>query len=427
MKYDLILENIGQLLTMEYEKGGPLCGKDMDQLLVLENKALAIADGRIALIGSNEDASGWPADKRIDCGGKLVTPGLIDPHTHLVFAGSREHEMGLKQKGVPYLEILKQGGGILSTVNATRAASEAVLFEKAAYHLDRMLSYGMTTVEAKSGYGLNAETELKQLRAAKKLNNEHPVEIVSTFLGAHAIPPEYKHQPEVFLNEMLQLLDVIQKEELAQFVDIFCETGVFTIEQSKAFLSKAKQKGFQLKIHADEIDPLGGAELASELEAISAEHLVGASEEGIKQLAASGVIACLLPGTSFYLNKPDHAKARKMLEEGVAVTLATDFNPGSCPTENLQLIMSFAAVMYKMTVKEIWNAVTVNAAHAIGLGDERGVIAPMKQADLVIWDAVNYEYIPYHFGVNHTQTVIKKGVIVFEKGDHREQSAFSFT
>ncbi|WP_191560198.1 imidazolonepropionase [Metabacillus idriensis] len=427
MKYDLILENIGQLLTMDYEKGGPLCGKDMDQLLVLENKALAIADGRIALIGSNEDASGWPADKRIDCGGKLVTPGLIDPHTHLVFAGSREHEMGLKQKGVPYLEILKQGGGILSTVNATRAASEAVLFEKAAYHLDRMLSYGMTTVEAKSGYGLNAETELKQLRAAKKLNKKHPVEIVSTFLGAHAIPPEYKHQPEVFLNEMLQLLDVIQKEELAQFVDIFCETGVFTIEQSKAFLSKAKQKGFQLKIHADEIDPLGGAELASELGAISAEHLVGASEEGIKQLAASGVIACLLPGTSFYLNKPDHAKARKMLEEGVVVTLATDFNPGSCPTENLQLIMSFAAVMYKMTVKEIWNAVTVNAAHAIGLGDERGVIAPMKQADLVIWDAVNYEYIPYHFGVNHTQTVIKKGVIVFEKGDHREQSAFSFT
>lgn len=427
MKYDLILENIGQLLTMDYEKGGPLCGKDMDQLLVLENKALAIADGRIALIGSNEDASGWPADKRIDCGGKLVTPGLIDPHTHLVFAGSREHEMGLKQKGVPYLEILKQGGGILSTVNATRGASEAVLFEKAAYHLDRMLSYGMTTVEAKSGYGLNAETELKQLRAAKKLNKKHPVEIVSTFLGAHAIPPEYKHQPEVFLNEMLQLLDVIQKEELAQFVDIFCETGVFTIEQSKAFLSKAKLKGFQLKIHADEIDPLGGAELASELGAISAEHLVGASEEGIKQLAASGVIACLLPGTSFYLNKPDHAKARKMLEEGVAVTLATDFNPGSCPTENLQLIMSFAAVMYKMTVKEIWNAVTVNAAHAIGLGDERGVIAPMKQADLVIWDAINYEYIPYHFGVNHTQTVIKNGVIVFEKGDHREQSAFSFT
>lgn len=427
MKYDLILENIGQLLTMDYKKGGPLCGKDMDQLIVLENKALAIADGKIALIGSNEDASEWSADKRIDCKGKLVTPGLIDPHTHLVFAGSREHEMGLKQQGVPYLEILKQGGGILSTVNATRTASEADLFEKAAYHLDRMLSYGMTTVEAKSGYGLNSETELKQLRIAKKLNEEHAVDIVSTFLGAHAVPSEYKHKPEVFLDEMLQLLDVIQKEELAQFADIFCETGVFTIEQSRLFLSKAKQKGFQLKIHADEIEPLGGAELASELGAISAEHLVGASDEGIKQLAASGVIACLLPGTSFYLNKPDHAKARKMMEEGVAVTLATDFNPGSCPTENLQLIMSFAAVMYKMTVKEIWNAVTVNAAHAIGLGDERGIIARAKQADLVIWDAVNYEYIPYHFGVNHAQTVIKKGAIVFEKGDQREQSALSFT
>ncbi|OHR65761.1 imidazolonepropionase [Bacillus sp. HMSC76G11] len=427
MKYDLILENIGQLLTMDYEKEGPLCGKDMDELIVLENKALAIADGRIALIGSNEEASEWKAEKRIDCEGKLVTPGLIDPHTHLVFAGSREHEMGLKQQGVPYLEILKQGGGILSTVKATRDASEAELYEKAAGHLDRMLSYGMTTVEAKSGYGLNPETELKQLRTAKKLNAEHAAEVVSTFLGAHAIPAEHKHQPDVFLEEMVQLLDVIEKEELAQFVDIFCETGVFSIEQSRVFLSKAKQKGFKVKIHADEIDPLGGAELASELCAVSAEHLVGTSDEGIKQMAEKGVIACLLPGTSFYLSKPDHAKARKMLEEGVAVTLATDFNPGSCPTENLQLIMSFAAVMYKMTVKEIWNAVTVNAAHAIGLGGIRGIIAPMKQADLVIWDAGNYEYIPYHFGVNHARTVIKKGDIVFEKGDHREPSSLSFT
>jgi imidazolonepropionase len=427
MKYDLILENIGQLLTMDYEKEGPLCGKDMDELIVLENKALAIADGRIAVIGSNEEAAKWTAEKRMDCEGNLVTPGLIDPHTHLVFAGSREHEMGLKQQGVPYLEILKQGGGILSTVKATRAASEAELYEKAAGHLDRMLSYGMTTVEAKSGYGLNAEAELKQLRTAKKLNAEHAAEVVSTFLGAHAIPPEHKHQPDVFLEEMVQLLDIIEKEELAQFVDIFCETGVFSIEQSRVFLSKAKQKGFQVKIHADEIDPLGGAELASELSAVSAEHLVGTSDEGIKQLAAKGVIACLLPGTSFYLNKPDHAKARKMIEEGVAVTLATDFNPGSCPTENLQLIMSFAAVIYKMTVKEIWNAVTINAAHAIGLGGERGIIAPMKQADLVIWDAGNYEYIPYHFGVNHAGTVIKKGAIVYEKGDHREPSSLSFT
>ncbi|MCM3597592.1 imidazolonepropionase [Metabacillus idriensis] len=427
MKYDLILENIGQLLTMDYEKEGPLCGKDMNELIVLENKALAIADGRIALIGSNEEASEWKAEKRIDCEGKLVTPGLIDPHTHLVFAGSREHEMGLKQQGVPYLEILKQGGGILSTVKATRAASEAELYEKAAGHLDRMLSYGMTTVEAKSGYGLNGETELKQLRTAKKLNTEHAAEVVSTFLGAHAIPSEHKHQPDVFLEEMVQLLDVIEKEELAQFVDIFCETGVFSIEQSRVFLSKAKQKGFKVKIHADEIDPLGGAELASELGAVSAEHLVGTSDEGIKQLAEKGVIACLLPGTSFYLSKPDHAKARKMLEEGVAVTLATDFNPGSCPTENLQLIMAFAAVMYKMTSKEIWNAVTVNAAYAIGLGGIRGIIAPMKQADLVIWDAGNYEYIPYHFGVNHAKAVIKKGDIVFEKGDHREPSTLSIT
>lgn len=427
MHYDLILENIGQLLTMDYGKEGPLCGKEMDQLIVRENMSVAVKDGKIAEIAAASAAADWEADKRIDCGGRLVTPGLIDPHTHLVFAGSREHEMGLKQQGVPYLEILKRGGGILSTVEKTRAANETDLYKKAAGHLNEMLSYGTTTVEAKSGYGLEAGAELKQLRTAKKLNAEHPVDVVSTFLGAHAIPAELKGQPEVFLDEMLQLLEVIEKEELAQFVDIFCETGVFTIEQSRAFLTKAKQRGFGLKIHADEIDPLGGAELAAELGAVSAEHLVGASDAGIRRLAETGVIACLLPGTSFYLNKPDHAKARKMLDEGVAVTLATDFNPGSCPTENLQLIMSFAAVMYKMTVKEIWNAVTVNAAHAIGLGGQRGVIAPMQQADLVIWNADNYEYIPYHFGVNHVGTVIKKGAVVYEKGDHHERASLSFT
>ncbi|KEZ48593.1 imidazolonepropionase [Metabacillus indicus] len=427
MQYDLILENIGQLLTMDYGKEGPLCGKEMDQLIVLENMSIAIKDGKVAEIAATSSAADWEADKQIDCGGRLVTPGLIDPHTHLVFAGSREHEMGLKQQGVPYLEILKRGGGILSTVEKTRAATEADLYKKAAGHLNEMLSYGTTTVEAKSGYGLETDAELKQLRTAKKLNAEHPVDVVSTFLGAHAIPAELKGQPEVFLDEMLQLLDVIEKEELARFVDIFCETGVFTIEQSRAFLTKAKQRGFGLKIHADEIDPLGGAELAAELGAVSAEHLVGASDAGIKRLAETGVIACLLPGTSFYLNKPDHAKARKMLDEGVAVTLATDFNPGSCPTENLQLIMSFSAVMYKMTVKEIWNAVTVNAAHAIGLGGQRGVIAPMQQADLVIWNADNYEYIPYHFGVNHVGTVIKKGAVVYEKGDYHERASLSFT
>ncbi|MFC0272693.1 imidazolonepropionase [Metabacillus herbersteinensis] len=412
---------------MDYGESGPRKGKAMDQLVIHENAALAIVEGVVAKIGSHVEAAEWTAKTRVDCEGKLVTPGLIDPHTHLVFGGSREHEMSLKQKGVPYLEILKQGGGILSTVKATRNASEEELYQKSTFHLTRMLAFGVTTVEAKSGYGLEKETELKQLRVANKLNDNHPVDLVSTFLGAHAVPEEYKNNPEKFLDVMESLLDEIKSENLAQFVDIFCETGVFSIEQSRHFLKKAKAKGFHVKIHADEIDPLGGAELAAELDAISAEHLVGTSEEGIKKLADAKVIACLLPGTCFYLGKSSYAKARKMIEEGVAVTLATDFNPGSCPTENLQLIMTFAAIQLKMTAKEIWNAVTVNAAHAIGLGDERGIIAPLKQADLVLWNATNYEYIPYHFGVNHVQTVIKKGEIVYEEGEQNGESTLSYT
>lgn len=412
--FDTLIFNIGQLLTME--GGGPAKGEQMKTLPVLEHAAVGIKDGKIAFIGKNEEAKNFHADMMIDAGGKLVSPGLVDPHTHLVFGGSREHELALKQQGVPYLEILKRGGGILSTVQATRKASEEKLFEKAKFHLDRMLSYGVTTVEAKSGYGLDEDTELKQLRVVKRLQNEHPVDLVSTFLGAHAIPPEYKSNPDDFLASMLKLLDIIQKEELAEFVDIFCETGVFTVEQSRTFLQAAKAKGFDVKIHADEIEPLGGTELAVELGAVSGDHLVGASEAGIKKLAESNTIAVLLPGTSFYLGKEKYARARDMIEAGAAVALSTDFNPGSSPTENLQLIMSLAALKLKMTPEEIWHAVTVNAAYAINRGEEAGRIAIGRKADIVIWDAPNYAYVPYHYGVNHVNAVLKAGKVVVERG-----------
>lgn len=415
---DLLLYNIGQLLTMDVG-AEPLRGKAMQELVMLEHAALGIKEGKVAWIRtdlSEAEIEDIPAQQKINAHGKLVTPGLIDPHTHLVFGGSREHELALKQQGVPYLEILKQGGGILSTVNKTKEATEEKLLEKAHFHLNRILSYGVTTMEAKSGYGLDSETELKQLRVAKRLNEQHPVDIVSTFLGAHAIPSEHKENPELFLEEMLGLLDQIEEEDLAVFVDIFCETGVFTIEQSRAFLQKAKERGFNLKIHADEIDPLGGAELAAELGATSADHLVGTSDEGIRRLAEEGVVACLLPGTSFYLKKEKPARAREMLDAGVVVALATDFNPGSCPTENLQLIMSLAALHLNMKPEEIWNAVTVNAAHAIGLGGQKGQIRVGGVADIVLWDAENYLYVPYHFGVNHTNTVIKNGRIVYQRG-----------
>jgi imidazolonepropionase len=415
MKLDLVIRNIGQLLTMA--AGGPVKGKDMNQLSVETDMAIGVKDGNVVWIGKDAEVNDLQYDRFINANGKLVTPGLVDPHTHLVFGGSREHEMALKQQGVPYLDILKQGGGILSTVRATRQATEEELFEKGMFHLQRMMSYGITTVEAKSGYGLNEETELKQLRVARRLNEHHPVDVVSTFLGAHAIPTEYKEDPDAFLEAMLAMLPDIKKQGLAEFVDIFCETGVFSVDQSRAFLQKAKEYGFDVKIHADEIDPLGGTELAVELGAISGDHLVGASHQGIHALASSHTIAVLLPGTSFYLGKESYAKARKMIEAGVAVALSTDFNPGSSPTENLQFIMSLAALKLKMTPEEIWHAVTVNAAYAINRGNVAGQIRIGRPADIVVWDAPNYQYVPYHYGVNHVNTVIKAGNVVYERGE----------
>ncbi|CAM3727436.1 imidazolonepropionase [Mesobacillus zeae] len=417
MKYDLLVFNIGQLILPD-GNSGPQKGKNMAQLNIMEDAAFAVQDEKIAWIGASKEAVGLSAKEEKDAGGKVVSPGLVDPHTHLVFGGSREHELGMKQAGMGYLDILANGGGILSTVDATREASEEELFEKASFHLERMISHGVTTVEAKSGYGLDSATELKQLKVAKRLKEVYPVDMVSTFLGPHAVPPAYKGREEEFLQEMILLLDVIRSAGLAEFADIFCETGVFSIEQSRQFMQTAKDKGFGLKIHADEIDPLGGAELAASLGAASADHLVAASDEGIQKLAENGTVAVLLPGTTFYLGKDQFARARKMIEEGVAVALATDFNPGSCVTENLQLIMSLAALKLKMSAEEIWNAVTVNAAYAIGRGGEAGVLEIGKSASFVVWDVPNYQYIPYHYGVNHAESVFAGGKKVWERMPH---------
>ncbi|WP_070120418.1 imidazolonepropionase [Bacillus marinisedimentorum] len=415
---DVLFLNIGQLLLPD-GSCGPLKGKEMQKLKTVEDAAVAVKDGKVQFAGPESDAGEITAAETIDCKGRLVSPGLVDPHTHLVFGGSRENEMALKLQGVPYLEILKQGGGILATVKATKSASESELVEKARFHLDRMLSYGVTALEAKSGYGLEKETELKQLRAVRKLQESHPSTVVSTFLGAHALPSEYKQHPEAFLNEMAGLLPLIKNENLAEFVDIFCETGVFTVEQSEDYLRRAREAGFRLKIHADEIDPLGGTEAAVRLGAASADHLVGASDEGIRMLAESDTIAVLLPGTTFYLGKETYARAREMLKAGAAVALSTDFNPGSSPTENLQFIMNLAMLKLKMTPEEIWNAVTVNAAYAIGRGQSAGSISEGRYADLVIWEAGNYAYIPYHYGVNHVSSVYVKGKKVYESGGWR--------
>lgn len=415
MQLDTLLINCGQLLTMDH-KTDMVKGEQMNVLPHLENGAIGWKDGIVKFIGTTVEASEWQSDNVIDCQGKLVTPGLVDPHTHLVFGGSREHEIALKQQGVPYLEILKRGGGIHSTVKATQEASFEELVEKGTFHLKRILSYGVTAVEAKSGYGLEKETELKQLRVAKQLQEKFQMTIASTFLGAHAIPKSFEHDPGSFLEEMTTLFSIIKEEGLAEFVDIFCEDGVFTTEQSKQYLSSAKEAGFAVKIHADEIVSLGGTELAVELEAASADHLIAASDEAVEMFGSSDTVAVLLPGTTFYLNKDSYAKARGMIDGGGVVALATDFNPGSSPTENIQFIMNLAMLKLKMTCEEIWNAVTVNAAKAIRKNEVAGRLQVGRRADVVIWNAPNYQYVPYHYGVNHVHTVFLNGKQVAKGG-----------
>ncbi|WP_153017426.1 imidazolonepropionase [Halobacillus sp. KGW1] len=407
---DLVIDRIGELILPEK---GPLKGEAMAELPVRRNAALGIQNGKVTWIGNQGEAA--PARTYVDARHQVVSPGLIDPHTHLVFGGSREQELPLKQAGMPYLEILKRGGGILATVEKTRLATETGLYEKGKATLARMAAHGVTAVEAKSGYGLDRETERKQLRVIKRLGEEGMLTVVPTFLGPHAIPDSMA--PDVFLQDMIDLLSDIKNESLARFTDIFCETGVFTVDQSRRFMEASKKLGFPVKIHADEIDALGGTELAVELEAVSADHLVAATEVGMEKLAAGRTIAVLLPGTTFYLGKDAYADARRMLGKGAAVALATDFNPGSCVTENLQLIMSLAALKLKMTAEEIWNAVTTNAACAIGLENTAGRIEIGAAADLVLWDIPNYTYLPYHYGVNHARSVWKDGRNIWEKRD----------
>jgi len=412
-----IIRNIDCLVTCRGESVKK--GREMMNAGVIQDGYVVIEEDRISAVGEGGGYREYigPSDRVIDGRGKTVTPGLIDSHTHVVYAGSREFELPLKLAKVGYIDILKAGGGILSSVRETRAASLLELASQSENRLDLMLTHGTTTIESKSGYGLDLQTEMKMLGVNKALNESHPMDIVSTFMGAHAIPMEFKEDREGYIKLIIEeMMPKIKEENLAEFADCFCEEGVFDIEETRRILNAAKAAGFKIKLHADEVVSTGGAELAGELKAVSAEHLVAASTCGMKAMADNNVIAVLLPTTSFYLMLGKFADARKMIDLGVPVALATDCNPGTSPTESLQTVMTYACFGLKMMPEEIINAVTLNAACAAGREREIGSIEAGKKADIVIFDAKNLNYLIYHFGVNAVDTVIKGGLIVVKGG-----------
>ena len=407
----LLIKNIGTLQTPvgSCKHGGQMQGEN----LKLHNAAILVEDGLIkAITADGVLPEGWEGAEVIDAGGALVTPGLIDCHTHMVFGGYRQGEIPLKLRGATYLDILRAGGGILDTVGKTRSASEDELYEKTRAFLDEMLALGVTTAESKSGYGLDLENELKQLRVNKRLQENHKMDLVSTFLGAHAIPEEYKGRADEYIDLLCDVvLPAVKEQNLADFVDVFCEDSVFDVAQSEKMLRAGQALGLRARIHADEIEEIGGAVLSGEVGAVSAEHLIATGEKGMASMAKGGVIADLLPCTSLYLNKT-FAPARRMIELGIPVAIASDFNPGSCPSLNLQLAMSMGYVKYRMTPEEILTAVTINAACSCGLEEKVGTLEVGKQADIVIWNAPDMEMLVYRFGSNLAKTVIKRGEVV---------------
>lgn len=404
-----LIRNIGLLATPEgfCARRGPAQG----QLRLLNNAWVLAEDGIIAAVGQGEPPCG--AEQIIDAEGRLATPGLADAHTHLIFGGWRQDELADKLHGVPYLDILARGGGILSTVRATRAATEAELLEKGRRALLEMQRFGVTACEAKSGYGLETETELRQLRVIRQLGQECAMDLAPTLLGAHALPPEYQADREGYLRLLCEeMIPRAAAEGLARFCDVFCEEGVFTAEESRRILLAGKAHGLLPKLHADEIHPIGGSQLAGELGAVSAEHLIVCPEEGMERMARGGVIACLLPCTSLYLGA-SFAPARRLVEKGVAIAIATDFNPGSCPCLNLQLAMSLGCLHYRLTPEEVLTAVTLNGAAAMGLAGRLGSVEPGKQCDLALWDAPDLNYLCYRMGSNLCTSVIKNAVRLF--------------
>jgi imidazolonepropionase len=424
-KVDLLIVNANEIITLRSGSQKPRTGKQMQNLGIIRKGGLAVKDGRIVAVGkTSEVRKKFSAENVTSASGKIVMPGFVDPHTHLVFAGSREDEFQMRVEGASYMEILNTGGGILETVRKTRRAGVDRLVEMGFKTLDVMLEHGTTTVEAKSGYGLTVKDELKILRVMKRLNQLHAVDVVPTFLGAHAVPREYKSNPQEYVNLVVNdMIPRVAAQRLAEFCDVFCERGVFSLEQSRRVLAAGKNNGLKLKVHADEMSMLGGAELAADVEAVSAGHLLFSSDDGVKAMADKGVIAVLLPAATFSLMTGRYANARKMINLDVPVALGTDFNP-SCWVENQQLVIAFACHFMKLTPAEAITATTINAAHAIGRADEVGSLEVGKKADVIVLDVPNHKFLGYRFGVNLVDKVVKNGRIVVDKA--MSQSGFFF-
>lgn len=412
---DTLIVNIAELATLAGPNERPRRGRDLGELGLVRDAAVAIANGQVVAAGPMAAvaavATEGPDTRVIDARGCAVTPGLVDPHTHLVFGGSREAEFVQRLQGHSYAEILAAGGGIHNTVTATRAATLDELVASGRKHLKAMLAGGTTTLEAKSGYGLDTGTEIKQLEAIARLAAEGPQEIVATFMGAHAVPRglDGDAYTALVIDEMLP---EVARRGLAHYCDVFCEKGVFTPEQTARIGRAARALGLGVRIHADELSDLGGGALAVELGAASADHLLMTGEASVRALAESNTVAVMLPGTPFFLGMPERAPARRMVEAGVAIAIGTDFNPGSCFSESMPMMMTLACLHLGLTPAEALAASTINAAHALEMGDRVGSLEPGKQADLVVWDVPNHAHLAYHFGVPLARHVIKRGNLV---------------
>jgi len=411
---NLLIHHIKELVTVRTEGASTLTGVRMRDLGVLHNASVIVRDGLIHWVGPSQDLPAADADDLplIDASSRVALPGFVDAHTHLVFAGHRDEEFSMRAAGLSYQEIAQRGGGILNTVEPTRRATKKELKRSAARVLDNLMRHGTTTVEIKSGYGLDPESETKMMEVITDLSAEHLITVVRTFLGAHAVPPEHRNDPEAYVALVIdRMLPYVVRRNLADFCDVFCERGYFTVDQSRRILSSARSLGLKLKIHADELAPSGGSELAAELGTVSADHLEHISETGIARLRQSGVVAVVLPGVSFFLNH-GYAPARTLIDEGVPLAIASDFNPGSCMSFSMPMMMTIACTHMHMSPEESIAATTINAAAAVGLSDRIGSIEPGKEADIVLYDIPNYRHLAYHFGMNHAATIIKRGTIL---------------